>query len=308
MGAETGRRRVLLDLAAGFVAILTVVGVSVRATFVGSDLRVLIAMTATAFWFAGFARGREPHSNVWLRGVLVSCPGLLGTAALIVNDGLHRLPIPITVSLTAIGFTIAGLGTRREWARAPRDATLLIVAGLCVLALEVSQTHRLVARASLHRTNRDVPAFTLTTFEGDTRSFAGFHGRVVVLAFWASWCLPCRWEMPELDSAFTRVRGDSTVVFLAVDAGGAIETRDRGRRYLARRPVAVPTAYDAGSAAAALGVHALPTVVVLDREGRARFEHFGYDRSEHVDRVILGCIRALEREPGPGATGSLEGR
>jgi hypothetical protein len=104
MAGHTARRWIWLDLGAGLVAILFVVGVSVRASFVGSDLRALFAMTATAFYLAGLIRGGERRLNPGWRGLLVSCPGLLGTAALIVNDGLHRLPIPIAVSLTAILF------------------------------------------------------------------------------------------------------------------------------------------------------------------------------------------------------------
>jgi peroxiredoxin len=141
-----------------------------------------------------------------------------------------------------------------------------------------------------------VPPFTLTTFTGDTVHSSDLRGKVVVLAFWASWCLPCHWEMPELDSAFTQLRGDSTVVFLAVDAGWGGETMERGRRYLARRPMSLPAAFDVGGAAAALRVHALPTVVFLDRAGRVRFVHYGFDRSEHVDVEIVHSIRMLQRE------------
>ena len=296
MSKGAARREVLLDLAAGFVAIVAVVGVSVRAAFVGSDLRALFAVTALAFYAAGVVRGHEQRMNVVLRGLRVSCPGLLGTAALIVNDGLHRLPIPIAVSLTAIVFTIAGLETRLLLRASRRRALLLAGASLVALAVEVACVNRLVVLASLHPVRRDVPAFSLTTFAGDTLRSEDLRGKVVVLAWWASWCLPCRWEMPELESAWAQVRGDSSVVFVAVDAGWGGETIERGRRYLARRTVTVPAAFDAGGAASALGVHALPTILFLDRTGRVRFEHYGYDRSEHVEREIVRCARELERE------------
>lgn len=288
-------RRVLLDLAAGFAAIVAVVAISIRATFVGSDLRALFAVNALAFYLAGVARGRERVMNVWLRGVLVSGPGLLGTAALIVNDGLHRLPIPIAVTLTAIVFTVAGLETRRRWAVARAPALAFALLCLCALAAEVALVHRLVIRASLHRVDRDVPAFSLTLFSGDAVQSADLRGKVVVMAYWASWCMPCRWEMPEVESAFAQLRGDSTVVFLAVDAGWRGETIERARRVLARRPPGPPAAFDDGRAALVLGVHALPTVVFLDRAGRVRFEHYGYDRSERLSDVIVHTVRALQR-------------
>ena len=296
MEKDAGRHWVLLDLAAGFLAIVAVVGVSIRATFVGSDLRALFAVTAVAFYLAGAVRGRGDRLNVWLRGLLVSSPGLLGTGALIMNDGTHRLPIPVAVSLTAILFTVAGVQTRRWWPRSRGRGLALTAAGLCLLALEVAAIRNLVVFASLHRVDRAVPAFSLTPSAGEPVRSEDLRGKVVVLAFWASWCLPCRWEMPELESAFAAVRHDSTVTFLLVDAGWGGETPERGRRFIESRHVTVPTAFDAGSAAAALRVRALPTVVIMDRAGRVRFEHYGFDRSEHVGAVILQGIHALQRE------------
>lgn len=300
MSGHAGRRWVLLDLAAGLIAILFVVGVSVRATFVGSDLRALFAITAVAFFLAGLARGRDERLNLVLRGLLVSCPGLLGTAALIVNDGLHRLPIPIAVSLTAIAFTIAGLQTRRWWRASRPRAVALAAACLAALAVEVALVRGLVIGASLHRVDRAAPAFALTTLEGDTLRSDALRGRVVVLAFWATWCLPCRWEMPELESACARLRADSSIVFVAVDAGGEGETAERVRRFLARHPAALPVAYDGGATAAALGVHALPTVLLIGPDGRIGYEHYGYDRSERVAEVIVNGVRALQRARSRG--------
>ena len=296
MNERGGRRRALLDLCAGLVAIVAVVGISVRAAFVGSDLRALFGVTALAFYLAGISRGHEQWRSIWTRGLLVSCPGLLGTAALIVNDGLHRLPIPIGVSLTAILFTVAGLATRRAWGRSRRRALALAATCLCALALEVTQVRHLVVRASLHPVDRAPAAFQVTTFAGDSWRSEQAHGKVVVLAFWASWCLPCRWEMPELASAFARVRGDSTVSVLAVDAGWGGETPERGRAVLMRMAADLPGAFDDGNAAAALHVHALPTIVFIDRAGRVRFEHYGFDRSERLDEVIVSTIGRLQHD------------
>jgi len=288
-------RSVVRDLSAGFVAILAVVGVSVRSSFVGSDMRALFAVTSLAFYLAGVARGGDRRWSVWPHGLVVSSPGLLGTAALIMNDGLHRLPIPIAVSLTAILFTIAGLQTRRWWTTARTRALVLALACVGAGALEVALVHDLVAGASLHRVDRPAPDFALATFGGDTLRSSAMRGKVIVLAYWASWCLPCGWEMPELDAAYAAIGRDSTVVFLAVDAGWGGETPARGRRYLERRGFRAPAAFDDGDAARALGVHALPTVLFIDRSGRVRFEHYGFDRSEHVASVYVRCIRSLQR-------------
>ncbi|HEV2106466.1 MAG TPA: TlpA disulfide reductase family protein [Candidatus Eisenbacteria bacterium] len=292
-----GGRWAARDLAAGLIAIVLVVGVSVRATFVGSDLRALFAVTALVFFMAGFARGHDPRRGAALRGLVTSLPGLLGTAALIVNDGTHRLPIPIAVSLTAIAFAIAGVRVRRLGAAARGRAAALALGCLAALALELTQVRSLVTYASFHAVDRAAPPFALATLEGDTLRSADLRGRVVVLAFWASWCLPCRWEMPELEAAYARLAGDRSVVFRAVDAAWGGESRARARRFLTRAGVDLPVAFDAGGAGESLGVHALPTVLLLDRGGRVRFEHYGFDRSERVGEVIVRGVRALQREP-----------
>jgi hypothetical protein len=68
----------------------------------------------------------------------------------------------------------------------------------------------------------------------------------------------------------------------------------------------LPAAFDDGSAAATLRVHALPTIVFIDRAGRVRYEHYGFDRSERLDDVIVSTIRRLQRDrSSPGAAGPL---
>lgn len=300
MTLEKNSRWVLRDLLAGLLAILAVVGVSIRASFVGADLRALFAINGAAFYLAGVARGGERHLRLWLRGLLVSCPGLLGTAALIMNDGLHRWPIPLAVTLSAIAFTTAGLATRGAWREGRGRALGLSALCAAALALEVACVPSLSVRASLHRLERPAAEFAFRRLEGGDVRSADLRGKVVVLAFWASWCLPCRWEMPELEAASRRMQGDSAVVFLAVDAGWGGESLERGRRYLARKGWRLPAVFDsAGMGAAALRVHALPTIVLLDRHGRPRFEHNGFDRSERVGDLLVARARALEGEPGP---------
>lgn len=123
-------RSIPRDLLAGFVAILSVLAISIRAQFVGSDLRVLFALTGTAFFLAGLVRGLSAPRNPLAKAVIASSPGLLGTAALIINDGSHRLDIPIAVSLTAILLTGLGIQTRRLWRTArPKGIWTLAFSG-----------------------------------------------------------------------------------------------------------------------------------------------------------------------------------
>jgi peroxiredoxin len=287
-------RRVLLDLLAGLIAIFAVVGISIRSQFVGSDLRVLFAVTAAAFFLAGVARGRAGALNLWLKGLLVSCPGLLGTAALIMNDGLHRFPIPVAVSITAILFTVSGTQTRRWWSGTRGKSLLLSLVSVGVIALEAFVlVPRLVVFSSVHQADRLSPSFTLAALDGGTVRSSELRGHVVVLAFWATWCLPCRWELPEIETVYRRFQNDPRVAILAVDADWQGETVGKAKEFLARKKLQLPAAFDNNGAARALGIDSLPTVILIDQEGHVRMTHYGYDASEHMGSVISQQIEQL---------------
>ena len=180
-------RSIPRDLLAGFVAIGFVLASAILLQFVGSDLRVVFAVTGTAFCLAGLARGSSAPLNLWLKAITVSSPGLLGTAALIMNDGLHRIEIPIVVSLTSIFLTAAGIRTRRLWNSSRPKSLLtgtLAAAGLgCLVVVFVPY---LVVHSSIKKTQLPAPPFTMTASDGRIVKSDDLRGHVVVLVFWAT--------------------------------------------------------------------------------------------------------------------------
>ncbi len=294
---ESAARQVAFDLLGGLAAIAFVVGTSVRAAFVGSDLRVVFAVSGAAFFGAGALRGRKGIPSVWLKGLVVSSPGLLGTVALIMNDGVHRLQVPLAISIVSILSAVVGVQSRRWWHTARRRFVLLV--GAFALALGVGTrigVPLLVRLASLERVERPEADFTLTRFEGGSLRSEDLRGRIVVLAFWASWCLPCRWELPEVQAAYDDFRGDDRVRFLAVEVGWEGDTPERGRKFLARQGLTLPAAFDEGQAAKALQVDSLPTLAVIDASGHVRMVHYGYDRSERIREQVIRVVRELLSE------------
>ena len=115
---------------------------------------------------------------------------------------------------------------------------------------------------------RAVPALELPGFDGPAWRLAGARGQVVLLNFWASWCEPCRAEMPSLELLAERHVKDRLVV-VAVNFR---ETDASIRRYLAQWPITLNIVRDAdGAAARAWGVRIFPTTVVIGRDGRPAF-------------------------------------
>jgi thiol-disulfide isomerase/thioredoxin len=115
---------------------------------------------------------------------------------------------------------------------------------------------------------RPAPEQDFEDAAGRALTLAAFHGKVVLVNFWATWCVPCVKEMPALDRLAKRLAGpDFALVAIAEDRGGIAVVEP----FLAKLGTRDIAAYiDAkGSFARALGIKGLPTTLLLDREGRA---------------------------------------
>ena len=211
-------RSTLRDLFAGIAAIGTVLGICIHERIVGADLRLVFLLTGATFYLAGFARGRSRPVNIWLKSLLVSSPGLLGTAALIMNDGLHRLLVPAAITITAILAAASGVKTRRYWPLARRRALFLASVTAAFGLAGYFSFPALVAYSSMQVARRPAPLFTISLSDGSTIASPDFRGRVVVLAFWTGWCLPCVSEMAELQVVYSRFAHNPRVAFWAVNA------------------------------------------------------------------------------------------
>lgn len=113
-----------------------------------------------------------------------------------------------------------------------------------------------------------VPPLELPQLDGPAWRLAEQRGRVVVVNFWASWCEPCRSELPSLELLAARHEAQGLVVVTV----NFRETEGTIRRFLAQQPLSLPVLRDIdGSTARAWGVKLYPTTVVIDRGGRPAF-------------------------------------
>jgi peroxiredoxin len=134
-------------------------------------------------------------------------------------------------------------------------------------------------------------AFQLPAAAGDPVSLADLKGQVVLINFWASWCGPCRQEMPILDQLYKKYKAAGfTLLGVNVEpkSGDAVA-------FLKATPVSFPILFDTQSKVSTLyEVSGMPSTVIVDRKGTVRYVHHGYkpgDEGEYLDQ-----IRSLMRE------------
>jgi peroxiredoxin len=157
-----------------------------------------------------------------------------------------------------------------------------------ILALTAALAIALPALAGIEA---PAPQFTLTARGGGELSLSQYHGQVVMINFWASWCGPCRTEMPLLDSIYKKYN-KLGFTLLGVNVEPDSKAADD---WLRQTPVSFPILFDKDSKVSKLyQVAGMPSTVIIDRTGKVRRLHRGYkpgDENEYLDSV-----RTLVRE------------
>ena len=141
---------------------------------------------------------------------------------------------------------------------------------------------------------RTLPDLRFVDGTGAPRSLADFRGRVVLLNLWATWCVPCRKEMPALDRLQAALGGpDFEVVALSIDQGGVTAVK----RFYGELDLHALRIYvdQSGEALGKLGSVGIPLTVLVDRAGRELWRVVGpveWDGAEVVDRLRRDLVAA----------------
>lgn len=135
------------------------------------------------------------------------------------------------------------------------------------------------------------PDFTLKSNTGKNLKLSEFRGQVVLLNFWASWCGPCRQEMPLLDQLQQRYSSlGFTVLGVNVE-----EDSSKAKAMLKAVPVSFPILFDTqNTVSKKYKVSGMPSTVMIDRDGNMRYLHKGYKAGD--EQTYKKWVKQLVRE------------
>jgi len=160
-----------------------------------------------------------------------------------------------------------------------------LVPGLLVSALAAT------ALASSGLEGQVAPDFSLKSSTGENLRLSEYRGDVVMINFWATWCGPCRQEMPLLDELYARYE---RVGFKLLGVNIDDDSR-RAMQMIEELGVNIPVLFDARKEVSKLyEVETMPTTVLVDRDGNVRYVHHGY-KPGYEDKY-LDEMRSLLRE------------
>ena len=133
--------------------------------------------------------------------------------------------------------------------------------------------------------------FVLTTLEGDERALADYHGKVVFLNFWATWCPPCREEMPSMQTLYDELSDDG----LEIVAVNVLEAEETVSAFVEENGFTYPVMLDRdGRVSLRYSVRAYPTTYLLDRDGNVIAVRQGFHSWSTPD-MIAGFRKLLEQ-------------
>jgi peroxiredoxin len=139
--------------------------------------------------------------------------------------------------------------------------------------------------------NAPAPDFTLRQIDGPNLRLGEQRGRVVMVNFWATWCGPCRVELPHLDKLHAKYRS-SGFMLLGVNID---DDPNAAKALAAKMGLKFPVLFDSEKkVVAAYDLNAMPATVLIDRDGKVRHLHRGY--KDGVEQLYEQQVRALLKE------------
>ncbi|MDR1838014.1 MAG: TlpA family protein disulfide reductase [Treponema sp.] len=128
-----------------------------------------------------------------------------------------------------------------------------------------AEAARALRDANIHLEQKTADDFTLPLLGGGNATLSSYRGKVVILNFWATWCPPCRTEMPSMEILYQRFNAQGLEI-LAVDIG---ESASSVQQFIRRAGYTFPVILDRNNRVSTVyQVEAIPTTYIIDREGK----------------------------------------
>ncbi len=278
---------ILKDVITLVLGCLLAIVVSVAFGFLGStDLACVL--TAAVAMAAGIVLGSGPPSQVYRRATELCLPLLILSLFMWDEHQEHYL-LFLSVALPS---TVLGLWLRTgpfliERIRFPLGAWAVF---LLLVYLFVAPSY--VSRISTEEGNSTIGTFNVSLLDGTVLSSEDLNGRVVLLDFWTSWCVPCIAQMPDIVTIQEKYKDRDDFVLVAINRGEDIETV---QRFVRRHPYAFRVGIDtSGHLSGLFQASPLPQSILIGKSGGLRLRHVGRDGAEdlvvalsnHIDELL----------------------
>lgn len=129
-----------------------------------------------------------------------------------------------------------------------------------------------IKKGDMNKSLQEAATFSFTDSLGNTVAISELKGKVLFINFWASWCPPCRAEMPSLEELYKKLKDDNRFVFLFINED---EDRNKAIRYFEKNNFTMPLYYRVGQVSDEIFSGTLPTTVVINKEGKVVLKHEG---------------------------------
>ncbi|MBC6111794.1 TlpA family protein disulfide reductase [Pedobacter fastidiosus] len=125
--------------------------------------------------------------------------------------------------------------------------------------------------------------------KGKIIDLSDLKGKVIFLNFWATWCPPCRAEMPSLNKLYSLFKNDPNVVFIFADADGDLV---KSAKFMLNRKFEMPVYKVESNIPEQIFAGSLPTTVIFDKQGRLSFRHEGI--TDYSDKKFVAFLGKLK--------------